>query len=270
MNDFKGQIAVITGAANGLGKALAIELHRCGCDLALLDVDETGLKQLLAELAGSTRQISIHTVDVSKEDQVSQARTDILAIHGKADILVNNAGVSISQPFGQMSLQDYKWLFDINFWGTVHCTKMLLPDLLKSPDGRLVNIISDFALMGFPAKTAYASSKSAVMGFTNALKTELAGTSLKACLVIPPALFTGIVASGKHIDGEKREKEAGFLKKHGMPLPKAAQKIIQGVQKGQYRIIIGSMMFWLDLLSRLSPTLLHDTIGRYKKRIDFI
>jgi short-subunit dehydrogenase len=169
-----------------------------------------------------------------------------------------------------MDLIDFKKLFDINFWGTVYCTKHFLPDLKKQNDSRLVNIISDFAFMGFPGKTAYGSSKSAVLSFTNALKTELADTNVKVCFVVPPPLDTGLVKNSRHIDNKKRESEARFLEKNGLPVDKTARRMVKQIRKGKYRIIIGGMMFCMDIIARLFPTLLHRLIGKNKRRFDFV
>ena len=144
------KVAVVTGSAGGLGQALARELHRRGCHLALLDIDYQGLVALKDALETGERRITIHPTDVAREQDVLSARADILALHGRVDILINNAGISISRAFGRMSLPDYKRLFDVNFWGTVYCTRHFLPELQQQPDGHLVNIVSDFALMGFP------------------------------------------------------------------------------------------------------------------------
>ena len=230
----------------------------------------TGLKGLQRELAPFGRNITIHHTDISQEHHIIAARADVLRAHGHIDILINNAAVSISQTFEQLDLVDFHKLFEVNFWGAVYCCKYFLPDLKKQADSRLVNIISDFALMGFPGKTTYGSSKSALMGFSQALKTELAGSSVKVSLVIPPPLDTGIVKNGLHIDEIKRQKEADFLKRHGMPLALAAEKIVRNVEKGKFRIIIGAMMFGADLASRFFPTLLHFLIGKSKNRIDFV
>ncbi len=270
MTGLKNKVAVITGSGNGLGRALAKEFYRQGCHLSLIDIDFDGLQTLQNELEISGQKITIHQTDISDEKSIIAIRKDILDHHHRIDILVNNAGISISQLFEQVNLSDYKHLFDINFWGTVYCTKHFLPDLKHQNDSRLVNIISDFALMGFPGKTTYCSSKSAVMGFSNALKTELATTNVKICLVIPPPMDTSLVKNSKHIDNVKREKEALFLKKNGMPVDKAARLIIRQIRKGKYRVIIGTKMFWIDLLSRLFPTTLHHLIGKSKKRFDFI
>lgn len=169
-----------------------------------------------------------------------------------------------------MDLVDYKKLFDVNFWGTVCCTKHFLHDLKQREDSRIVNIISDFALMGFPGKTAYGSSKSAVLGFTNALKTELTDTNVKVCFVVPPPLDTGLVKNGKHINERKKEHEAIFLKNNGFPIDKAAKKIVKRISKGEYRIVVGNIMFWIDIFSRLFPTLLHQLLGKNKSRFDFV
>ena len=270
MTDLKNKIVVITGAASGLGKAFAAEFYRQGCHLALIDVNFNGLEKTKSELEINEQKITIHHADVSNEKNIATARLEILNYHKRIDILVNNAAISISQNFEQIDLGDYKKLFDINFWGTIHCTKHFLPDLRKQDDTRIVNIISDFALMGFPGKTAYGSSKSGVLGFTNALKTELAETNIKVCLVIPPPLDTGLVKNNKHVDDKKRESEARFLEKNGLPLDKTTKRIVKQIKKGKYRIVIGAMMFWIDLISRLFPTLLHRLIGKNKRRFDFI
>ena len=269
MADLKDKVVVITGAANGLGKALAIEFYRKGCHLALIDIDFTGIQNLKAILNHKQQLITIHQADISDEETIIKTRLEILNIHKHINILVNNAGISNSQYFEQIDLGDYKTLFDTNFWGTIYCTKHFLPDLNSQKESRIVNIISDFALMGFPGKTAYGSSKSAVMGFTNALKTELTDSNVKICMVIPPPLDTGLVRSSKHIDEKKREMESRFIKKHAHPLDQTSKRIVRQIEIGKFRIVIGTMMFSMDLISRLFPTLIHKLIGKYKKRFDF-
>ena len=270
MTDLKDKVVVITGAANGLGKALATEFYKHGCHLALIDIDFIRLERTKSELETHGQIITIHRTDVSIEQAIITARLDILSIHKHIDILVNNAGISISQNFEQIDLVDYKQLFDINFWGTIYSTKHFLPDLKKQTDTRLVNIISDFAFMGFPGKTAYGSSKSAVLGFTNALKTELADTNVKVCFVVPPPLDTGLVKNSKHIDDKKRESEARFVEKNSLPIDETANRIVKQIRKGKYRIIIGRMMYGVDIIARLFPTLLHRLIGKNKRRFDFL
>jgi short-subunit dehydrogenase len=261
---------VITGAASGLGKALAYEFFRLGYHLALIDIDAPGLIVLQNQLKSKDHVVTVHPFNVSKEEDILAARNEIRNTHRHINIFINNAGVSISQYFDQLDLNHFHELFNINFWGTVYCTKYFLPDLKKEKDSRLVNVCSDFALMGFPGKTAYASSKSAMMGFTNSLKTELADSSVKVCLVIPPPLDTGLVMNGKHINDNKRNLESLFLKKNGMRIDKAAKRIARKIQKGRFRIVVGGMMYLIDSMSRLFPTLLHWSIGKVKHKFNFI
>lgn len=267
--DLKKAVVVITGAANGLGRALSVEFYRRGCHLALIDIDEPALQSFKSkhEITGQT--VSVHMADVGDSRAIDAASKKIIETHGRVDVLVNNAGISISQPFEMMQLNDFRKLFEVNFWGTVYCTKYLLPEIKKQKDGRVVNIVSDFALMGFPGKSAYASSKSAIMGFTNSLKTELQGTGVGMCLVIPPPMATNIVQNGLHISDHKKTKESEFLMAKGMPIEKVTGKIVNQVVKGKYRILIGSVMFWTDFASRIFPTAIHNLVGRVKERFDF-
>lgn len=270
MNSVKNKTVVITGSANGLGRVLAIEFYRLGYDMALIDIDGAGLQALQQEIHSQDQRVSTHQLDISIEQDVIDCHADIVCIHPRIEILINNAGISISQPFEMLRMEDFQKLFATNFWGTIYCTKHFLPELKKQGNGKLVNIISNFALMGFPGKTAYASSKGAMMGFTNALKTELAGTSVNVSLVIPPPLDTGLVVNGKHIDNIKKEREAAFMKEKGMPLAKAAKSIVARIERGHFRIVIGRRTYWTDVVSRLFPTAVHKLIGKQKDKIDFI
>jgi short-subunit dehydrogenase len=270
MKDLRDKTVVITGAANGLGKALAKAFYRHGSQLALIDIDMNGLESLKKELEKEDQLITIYQADISSEEQVSAVKRLIVEQHKGVDILVNNAGISISQLFNEVAISDFRKLIDVNFWGTVLCSRYFMPDLLAQSQSHLVNIISGFALLGFPGKTCYGSSKSAIMGFSNALKTEISHTTLRISLVIPPALDTGLVWGGPHMGEDKRQKEAVFMKKNAMPIEKAAEKIIRGIRKGKYRIVAGRMMFWTDLAARIFPTRVHEFIGRNKRKYDFV
>jgi short-subunit dehydrogenase len=270
MIDFKNKTIIITGAANGLGKALAIEFYKLGCNLALCDIDKTQLELLMSEFQHQYQKISIHATDVSKEEDIVIVKEEILGHHLKVDILINNAGVSISQPFEQISIEDFKWLFEINFWGTVYCTKHFLPLLRLNQESSLVNVISSFAIIGFPGKTAYSSSKAAILAFTNSLHTELNNSNVKVSYVIPPAIKTGIILRGKHINEDKMIRESNYLDKYGLPANVVAKKMIAGIRNEKIKIVIGIKTYWVYFLARVFPILIQKIIVRNKKRFDFI
>lgn len=200
--------------------------------------------------------VSIHVADVADEQQVQIAKEQILQYHERVDMLINNAGISISMSFEQMDLNDFRRLWDVNFWGMVNFTKHFLPELKQQPQAMIVNVISMFAFMGFPGKTAYGASKRAIDGFSAALRTELRNTGVKLTLVIPPPLYTDIVKNGVHIDEEKRAKEIAFLKNNGMPLDKAAKKIVQQLRRNKPYVIIGWKTKAAVWGSKLFPSLI--------------
>ncbi|MBS1583587.1 MAG: SDR family NAD(P)-dependent oxidoreductase [Bacteroidetes bacterium] len=264
------RVAVITGAANGLGRALALTLAGRGHTLALVDTDAAGLERLREALGSTAARCTVHPADIADEQAVAAAHAAIVAQHRQVDLLINNAAISISRPFLMADAADMERVLAVNLGGTVRMCRHFLPDLRRSTDARLVNIISAFALLGFPGKTAYASSKAAVMGFTQALRTELGGPSLRVSLVIPPPMATGFLDSGAHLSEAKRAAEQAFVREHAMGVDDVAARIVRRVLKGDPRIVIGPAMFWADLAVRLFPSTTHRVLGRWKHRFRFI
>ena len=137
-----GRSAVVTGAAVGIGRGIALALARRGCALSLIDIDEATLAATAAEIAALGVRVGKHRLDVSDRDAVAAFPHQIAAEHSGLDILVNNAGVALAGTFEEVSEADFEWLFSINFWGVVRMTRALLPLLHKSDDARIVNISS--------------------------------------------------------------------------------------------------------------------------------
>ena len=150
--------AAITGAASGIGRALAIELAQRGCDLALADRDEAGLKALAAEIGGA-RKVSVHRVDVGEPADVAQFASEAIAAHPALGIVVNNAGVALMGSFDEIDQAQMDWLFDINFWGVVHGTRAFLPHLKTLAEAHIVNLSSIFGIIAPPGQSAYAAAR---------------------------------------------------------------------------------------------------------------
>src|SRR5438105_2136673 len=134
MRSFRGRVAVVTGAASGIGKALSEALAARGCDLALVDRDTPGLAALEGVLAPTCRAVSLHTADVADRARMAALPEEVLAVHRGVHLLVNNAGVSVAAPVEQASLDDLDWVMATNFWGTVYGCKFFLPHLRRQPE----------------------------------------------------------------------------------------------------------------------------------------
>ena len=257
MTFFKDGVAVVTGAASGLGRALAQQLAAAGSALAIADVDEAGLQQTAQSLGKDTARVTVHVVDVAKEDRVKSFADEVRARHGRVTLLINNAGVSLHGDFEEISLDDFRWLMDINFWGTVYGVKYFLPMLKRERRAHIVNLSSVFGIIAPAGQAPYAASKFAVRGFTEALRHELVGNSVAVSCVHPGGIRTPIARHsrlGAATPAAKREENiARFERLARTPPQVAAARILRGVERREPRILIGVDAFFIDFMQRLRP-----------------
>src|SRR5467141_1478388 len=250
-------IAVLTGAGSGIGRALAQQLAAAGSALALADIDEPGLKQTVESLGGTSAAVSTHLVDVAEEASVSAFAEDVAGRHGRVTLLINNAGVSLHGDFEEISLDDFRWLMNINFWGTVYGTNYFLPILKREKRAHIVNLSSVFGIIAPAGQAPYAASKFAVRGFTEALRHELEGSNVGVSCVHPGGIKTPIARRsriGAGASASKREENIErFDRLARTPPEKAAERILRGVERGEPRILIGSDAYQIDILQRLRP-----------------
>jgi short-subunit dehydrogenase len=266
MRTLENGVAVITGAANGIGRALAIRLARAGAHLALADLDEAGLMEVAREAAGGRIEISTHVVDVADEKQMAAFAGEVITRHrGRATALFNNAGVALHGEVEEVSVADIQWLMEINFWGTVYGVRHFLPVLRRQEQSYIVNLSSAFGLIAPPGQAAYAASKFAVRGFTEALRHELSGTAVQVSTVHPGAIITEIARRGRvgaAAESSKRETEAARFDRVARTTPdQAAERILRGVLRGETRILVGSDVALIDLIQRLLPARYWRLIG---------
>ena len=178
----KDKIVVITGASSGIGKALAYEFASRGASLVLAARRMDRLQQIEQELPG-TEILSVQA-DVSKEEDCENLMKQAVDRFGQIDVLINNAGISMRALFADLDISVMKRLMDVNFWGTVYCTKSALPHLLKTK-GSVVGVISIAGYVGLPARTGYSASKYAIRGFLDALRIENLKTGLHVLVAAP-------------------------------------------------------------------------------------
>jgi NAD(P)-dependent dehydrogenase (short-subunit alcohol dehydrogenase family) len=256
MRDIKGAVAVVTGAASGIGRALAVDLAKLGAQLALADVNTAGVEETHALLGNAIART--YTVDVSKASAVEGFAHAVERDFGRASLLINNAGVALMGTFAEVSLEEMEWLIGINFWGVVHGCKFFLPLLQPETDAHIVNLSSIFGLIGPPGQTAYAASKFAIRGFSESLREELRATSaIKVTSVHPAGIATPIAnraRAGRAITAAARQEAEEYFKKVALITPQEASSvIIKGVLANKNRVLIGSDAYRIDRIQRLFP-----------------
>jgi short-subunit dehydrogenase len=264
MRTFRDKVAVITGAGSGIGRALAIQLSANDARLALSDVNESGLAETVKLLPPRT-VARTYRLDVSSREAVFAHAAQVKADFGTTHILFNNAGTNLFSTFDHQTIEEMRWLLDINLWGVIHGTKAFLPMMLAQREGCIVNLSSVFGLVGFPMHSAYNISKFGVRGLTECLWSELEGTGVEAVCVHPGGINTGFEARSR-MSAAAGPREIAMQAKAAELLvttpEDCAAAILAGIRRGKRRIVTGrnaKLLFWL-------PRILPDGYPRFLKR----
>ena len=278
MKTFKNKVALITGAASGMGRYLAINLAKEGADVVICDVDESGLKETEKLIKAYNVGSSSLLLDVRDKKEVEELPTKIIESHGKIDLVFNNAGVVIPTGFLNMNEEDWNWCNDINYNSIINFSRSFLPHLMKEEGTALINTSSIFGIITTPNNTVYHASKFAVRGFTESLAKEMEGSNTQIHCVYPGHIGTNIAVNAKFGDqvvkGENKEgilglngepvkdikgnqvseKEAGIrFRDTGMDPDKAAQIILKGIKKNKKRIFVGIDAKLMEISQRIFP-----------------
>lgn len=269
MRDLSGRVAAVTGAASGIGRALALALAREGCQLALSDIDDAGLEETGQQAATLGAEPSLAHVDVADRDAVFTWADRVVSDHGSADLVFNNAGVALAATVRHMTLEELEWLFAINFWGVVYGTKAFHPHLERAGRGHIVNVSSVFGLVAFPGNGAYSAAKFAVRGFSEALSIELQAdrSPVLVSTVHPGGIRTGIARHARVGANEPgsiapEERETLFFRAARTTADRAARVILEGVKRDKRRILITPGARVISAVQRLFPSLYQSAFAR--------
>jgi NAD(P)-dependent dehydrogenase (short-subunit alcohol dehydrogenase family) len=253
-----GRTAFVSGAASGIGRAVAQRLSAHGCPVAIVDQDEPGLNETAAALSGGP--VLVRALDVrDREAQAAFAQEVAAWAPAPVGMVFNNAGVATSQTIAGGVIEDDDWVVEVNFRGVVHGVRAFLPILLRQGSGVIVNTSSMFGIVGVPRLSAYCASKFAIRGFTESLRQELRGTGVRAVTVHPGGIKTNIVRNARYHEdpgaGGRTHDEAAeeFEAIAPTTAERAAQVIHEGVKAGKSRILIGPDARVLDALVRIAP-----------------
>ena len=263
---FAGKTAAITGAGDGIGRALSQRLNAAGCHLWLSDINPETLAKTCASLDDARGRITSQVVDCGQRDALFAWAEAVSAGTNRLDALFNNAGVGYGARFADSSEENFEWLIDINFWGVVHATRAFLPLLTQAERGHLVNLSSIFGMVGIPTQTAYNAAKFAVRGFSEALQAEYLDSNLFVSSVHPGGVQTNIARSartdgaGNMADADERDQQ--FRRLARTTPERAADIILRGTARGKRRIMVGWDAWLILQLTKILPTRYHWVTAR--------
>jgi short-subunit dehydrogenase len=249
----------ITGAGSGIGEALAKAYNHEDHTIILSGRNRTQLESVSKNIINSF----ILPLDVTQENQIKQAVTLVKSTFRKVDILINNAGVSQRAKVSETTNQVGRNLMEVNFFGSIHLTKAVLPMMLEANQGSIVAMSSAAGKFGFPLRSYYSASKHALHGFYESLSLELKDTKVHVIVVCPGRIKTDISKNALTGSGESHNQmDQGQL--HGISVEKCASKIVQGISKKKAEIYIGGNEILLIYIKRYLPFLFR----RIAKRVN--
>lgn len=257
MERLAGKVAAVTGAASGIGRALAFALADAGTEVALADIDSAGLEETAKESERRGAKVTHTVLDVADRAAVHAWARAVVRDHGRVNLVFNNAGVALASSIENMADEDLSWLMNINFWGVVNGTKAFLPHLIASGEGHIVNVSSVFGIIAVPGNGAYNASKFAVRGYTECLRQELAieGHPVSATCVHPGGVKTNIARNARITDPAVPNETFDDFDRLARTTSKvAAERILEGVRRDQRRVLIGGDARVIDFVQRLFPT----------------
>jgi NAD(P)-dependent dehydrogenase (short-subunit alcohol dehydrogenase family) len=246
------KVFVVTGGGNGMGREVVLQLIARGARVAAVDLSDAGLAET-AKLAGAGKNLTTHAVNVSDRKAVLALPAAVIKAHGQVDGVFNVAG--IIQPFVKIQDLDFEVIervMNVNFWGVLNMSKAFLPELLKRPEAGLLNVSSMGGFLPVPGQAAYGASKAAVKLLTEALFAELQGTNVSVTVVFPGGVATNITQNSGVEIPNLEELTKGKTPKTTTSAD-AGRQIIEGMEKGTFRVLIGSDARFMDRFSRLNP-----------------
>jgi len=268
--DFKSKVVIITGASSGIGKACAEEFAKRGAHLVLAARQYVTLCEITAELEKKygVKAIAVQA-DVSKEEDCEQLIKQAVTTFGGIDVLINNAGLSMRALFNDVDLSVLKNLMDVNFWGTVYCTKHALSEILKTK-GSIIGVSSIAGYRGLPGRTGYSASKFAMNGFMESLRTELLKTGVHVMVACPGFTTSNIRVAALSEDG-KSHGETSMDEGKMMTAEEVAVIMADGIVKRKRTLVItgqGKLTVWLNkLLPSLADKLVFNHFTKEKNAL---
>lgn len=261
---FKDKVIIITGASSGIGLATARLFASMGAKLSLAARSIDRLESLASELTDDRSRILCVRTDVSVEEDCRRLIEETVRRFGKIDILINNAGISMRAPFMDVNLEVIKKLMNVNFWGTVYCTKYALPEILKTK-GSIAGVISTAGYVAIPGRTGYVTSKYAIRGFLETLRIEHLNDGINILVFAPGYTASNVRNAALLADGSPQgysPKDESKL----MSAEKVAEKLAYGLYRRKKEMILTALGYWDIWLYKRFPRLMDRVQLHYIRR----
>lgn len=264
----KDKIIIVTGGGNGIGRELVLHLLSKHARVIAIDIQESALMETKKLAGDKVDNLFTHVLNITDKEAVFTFVETIIATHKGIDGIINNAG--IIQPFIRVNNLDFNAIervMQVNFYGSLYLIKALLPHLLTRPEAHIVNISSMGGFISIPGQSMYAASKAAIKLLTEGLYAELLNTKVKVSIVFPGAIRTNISANSGLLSKEEAEKQAEKSSMKILAADKAAEIIINGMEKDKFRILVGKDAKMLDFIYRLNPKYATEMVAKKMKSL---
>ncbi|TWT41626.1 SDR family NAD(P)-dependent oxidoreductase [Botrimarina hoheduenensis] len=264
MRLLRGQRALVTGAASGIGRAIALELGRSGVDLMLVDVNVLGLERVRRDLEPFGVDVATHHADLSEVARVYEVAEVALTRWAGVDVLVNNAGVTYHGPTHTMPAEEWERLLAINLHAKLRLTQRLLPALLARPEAHILNVCSVLGLSGMPRVAAYCTTKFAMVGFSEALRAEYGRIGLGVTALCPGFVETGLFAAARpELPGGSPKRPPSWM---CVSPERVARRAVRAIRYNQQRVVIDPVGRWVHGFKRLAPALFDTLLAMGRTR----
>jgi len=260
VTEFAGKLALVTGAASGIGRATALAFARAGADLAVCDLNEAALEETATAARALGRRVLTRRVDVARRDDVAAFADAVHREHEAVDILMNNAGVGLGGGFLETGLADWEWILSINLWGVIHGCHFFLPAMIRrGRGGHVVNVSSAAGFLATEALAAYSTTKFAVFGLSEALRDELLPHRIGVTTVCPGIINTPITRNarmlGRVATDNARAALVSFYERRNYGPDRVAAAVLKAVARNRAVAPVSPEAWVMYFMKRLAPAL---------------
>jgi NAD(P)-dependent dehydrogenase (short-subunit alcohol dehydrogenase family) len=260
LRTYEGGVAIVTGGASGIGRALGEALAARGCEVILADLQSEMSEKAAAEIRAQGGKATAYTVNVTDADAVELLVKNTFERYQRLDYMFNNAGIALNGKFEDFELQHWRKTIDINLMGVVYGTRVAHRYMSRQGFGHIINTASFAGVFPWPTTIAYTTSKHAIVGMSTALRAELADTGIRVSVLCPGTIMTPMIEKGaspdRWVGTYDREKLETFFKgASGMAPDKFASKALDQIAKNKAVIVLPASYGMLWWINRVSPTL---------------